>query len=584
MCNVGGAPRARLCNMEKILKIKKIFLIISITLITLFSYSNIFARNVIDNIEMDVLIHDNGSATITQRWTGRFDEGTEVYLPIEDKSLIIRNLKVSKDGREYLEVDKWNVDWNFETKKWRYGINYTNKGYEICFGISQYGNSSYTFSYDIDPLVKSYLDADGFNFQFVNPGMGTVPTDVNIRIRVDDNKMLTENNARIWAFGYDGMISFTKEGYVVAFSNNKLNSDNYVNITLEIFKGLISPNININSTFDEVVLSRALEGSTYEETLSEAKKGPSLFEIIFALIFGLTFISFIMTIVAKIKRVSELKKYYKDCNYFRDTPNGGNIMMTNSLYSDFDIWKNKETNVIGAIIMKMINDKNLIPLQEKSYGLFGREKISTSLQVGEAPSNPDIKELYDIIVKAAGADNILQENELKKYAERNYEVLFNYLDSLSSKGHTALHQENGYARVYGNNLKDLSDVGKKELSEVYGLRKFLDEFTLINERGIMEGIIWEDLLVYATLFGIAKKVLSELKKVYPDKLVEIENYSYNYYISDIYFRSLYYNTLNAKRAADVSKMAQMAAEGFGGMASSSGGGGFSGGGSGGGTR
>ena len=129
----------------------------------------------------------------------------------------------------------------------------------------------------------------------------------------------------------------------------------------------------------------------------------------------------------------------------------------------------------------------------------------------------------------------------------------------------------------------MSDAGKKELNEVYGLRKFLDEFTLINERGISEGVIWENLIVYATLFGIAKKVLSELKDIYPDRLVQIEKLTNTYYISDLYFRTLYRSTLDSRRARAL-KAASMAARGFGGMASMSGGGGFSGGGSGGGTR
>ena len=62
----------------------------------------------------------------------------------------------------------------------------------------------------------------------------------------------------------------------------------------------------------------------------------------------------------------------------------------------------------------MINDKNLEPIQEKSYGFFGNEKINTSLKVGPAPNEPIMKDLYDMIIVAAGDDGVLQENELKK--------------------------------------------------------------------------------------------------------------------------------------------------------------------------
>ena len=564
-------------------KVKRLFFIISTLLITIFVCLPVQAKNHVDNIDIDVDIHDNGSATITQRWVGTFDEGTEIYLPIEDKKLIVKNLKVWKGNREYLSADGWNVDWSFESKKWRSGINYTDKGLELCFGISEYGYNIYTFSYDIDPLVRSYNDADGFNFQFVNPNMSTFPSDVSLRIKVDDGKKLNTDTARIWGFGFNGVAAFSEEGYAVAYSTSQLNAGNYVNITLEIFKGLLAPNVRVKDTFENAILNVALENSSYAETLKR-NRGLTSTHIMLMGILGFALIGIIASIVSKVKRKAVLKEFYRNVNYFRDNPNGRNLVMTHILYKDFDIWKNKETNVIGAIIMKLINNGNLEPLQEKSYGLFGREKINTSLKVGREPEDPLLRELYDIIIRAAGNDGVLQENELKKYAQNNYEALSDYIKSLDTKGRNALNQEGCYNRVGGKRLNDLNEKGIEELSEVYGLRKFLDEFTLINERGVMEGIIWEDLMVYATLFGIAKKVLSELKEVYPERLVEIEKIADTYYVSDIYFRNLYYSTYNARRAAEIAKAASIAAEGLGGVASLSGGGGFSGGGSGGGTR
>lgn len=570
--------------INSIKKINKLaFFAMTILLISVFACLPSYAKNHVDTIDMDVSIHQNGSATITQRWVGTFDEGTEIYLPIEDKNLNVKNLKVWKGGREYLEANGWNVDWSFESKKWRCGINRTSKGVELCFGISEYGESIYTFSYDIDPLVKSYIDADGFNFQFVNPNMGTFPSDVNLRIKVEDDKKLSTDNARIWGFGFNGMTSFSEEGYAVAFSTSPLSGRNYMNITLEIFKGLITPNVEVKDTFENAILNVALEDSSYAEYL-EQDRGLTSTHIMLIGILGIFLASTIIAIVSKVKRKSILKAFYKYGNYFRDNPNGGNLVMTHILYKDFDIWKNKETNVIGAIIMKLINNGNLEPLQEKSYGFFGNEKVSTSLKVGKEPKDSLLRELYDIIIKAAGEDGILQENELKRYAQDNYEVLIDYMKSLDTRGRNELNQESCYNKVGGNKLNDLNEKGQKELAEVYGLRKFLDEFTLINERGVTEGVIWEDLMVYATLFGIAKKVLSELKKVYPDKLVEIEKISHTYYVSDIYFRNLYYSTYNARRAAEIARAATIAAKGLGGAASLGGGGGFSGGGSGGGTR
>ena len=135
--------------------------------------------------------------------------------------------------------------------------------------------------------------------------------------------------------------------------------------------------------------------------------------------------------------------------------------------------------------------------------------------------------------------------------------------------------------LLAKNLNDLTDVGQKELSEVYGMRKFLDEFTLVSEKEIIEVKIWENLLIYATLFGLAKKVLKDLEKLYPDKIVEIEKVSNTVNISNTYYRALYLSSINGRKAVEA---ARRAASGFGGHVSVGGGGGFSGGGHGGGSR
>ena len=565
---------------KKMKLIKKNRIILLTTLLLFLTCFKTFSRNVVDNITIDVDIHDNGSATITQRWSGNFDEGTEIYIPIEDKNLYVKNLKVWLNSEEYINTDGWDVNWSFNQKKLRAGINKTNKGVELCFGITNYGANTYTFTYDIDPLVKSYKESDGFNFQFVNQGMSIFPTNVILRIRLDDGKMLSSENARVWAFGYNGNVQFTDDGYIAAYSYEPLRGKNYMNITLEMYKGLLLPNVSVDNTFKSAILDVALENSSYEKTLNSSFMEGLFYKFIFFTVF----LIIILNIISKIKRKIELKKFYKNCEYYRDNPNDNDILMTNTLYNDFDIWHNKKTNIIGAMIMKMINDGNLKPVKETNYGLFGLEKVSTSLKVGTEPQDMYLKELYDIIIKAAGDDGVLQENEMKKYATRNYEVLNDYLNSLNAKGHSIISKKDCYNKVYGTNLKDLTDIGKGQLSQVYGLRKFLYEFTLISERSITEGVIWENLIVYATLFGIADKVLNELKRLYPDKIVEIEEYSNTYYISNLYYRSLYYNTLGAKRAAMAKAAAIDAAKGLGGLSSMTGGAGFSGGGSGGGTR
>ena len=111
-----------------------------------------------------------------------------------------------------------------------------------------------------------------------------------------------------------------------------------------------------------------------------------------------------------------------------------------------------------------------------------------------------------------------------------------------------------------------------------GLKKFLEEFSLINTREAIEVTMWEEYLMYAQIFGIADKVAKQFKKMYPDVIAD---YSYD---SVIFVNHIAYVGMNSARSA--SNSASSSGSGGGGGFSSGGGGGgsFGGGGGGGGFR
>lgn len=542
------------------------------------SVTAIFANNV-SQMDIDVLVHDDGSSTITQKWIGTFTDSTENFIPISDKSINISNFSVSMDEHEFEFLPNWDINASFNEKSYKCGINQTSSGIELCFGISNYGNNTYTFRYDVEPLVKSYTDYDGFNFKFVNDNMSIFPSDVNLRIRIENGTALTADNALIWGFGGDFDV-YVQNNEAIAYTSSKLRGNNSMIIMMRFNKGIITPIIKINNTFDKSLKNKAFVGSEYEKT--------NRFSLLSYLMMIGSFIMFlfivIIPIVNSIKRKNELKNFYNEVNYYRDIPNNGNMALSYVLYSDFDIWKNKESNIIGALILQMIHDKNLEPIKETSVGFFGMEKINTSLKIVSEPIEGATKRLFDIIIMAAGEDGILQEKELKIFATKNFKVLNDLYDLIKEDGHTTLNKMDGYNKILGNKLKDLSDIGKKELAEVYGLRKYLEDFTLVKEREVEEVHIWENLLIYATLFGNAKKVLTTLRELYPENIETITNIENSVYISNVYYRTLYYSSMNGRNAMMAARAAKMAASGLGGHASFGGGGGFSGGGSGGGSR
>ena len=127
----------------------------------------------------------------------------------------------------------------------------------------------------------------------------------------------------------------------------------------------------------------------------------------------------------------------------------------------------------------------------------------------------------------------------------------------------------------------IKDVNKdmENVRKVYGLQKFLKDFTLANERHVQEVALWKEYLVWAELFGISKQVRKDMMKINPEYL-KFDNF-YHSMLNENVVRDITLATMiGTSRATSSSR-----SSGGGGFASRGGGGGhFSGGGGGGGVR
>ena len=548
-------------------------LLIAVPLVLMLCSVTVFASNNVSEIDIDVTVRDDGSAYVVQNWRGTFNEGTENYIPINTDDTSVTDFKVSDINGVYNFVEDWDVDLSFDEKARKCGINETYDGIELCFGISEYGENRYAIEYVVEDFIKSYEDYDGTNFMFVNPDMSTFPTDGHISIVLENGTEFNDDNAGIWGFGYDGYVEFLN-GKVNAYTTSALSGENSMIVMLRLNKGIIFPKTQIEDSF-ETVKDKAFHGSDYGyDTYPEEEA--TLFETILGFIVMFGFWAVVIWIFSFIlKRKKAIKKFNKECGYFRDVPNDGKIEVSHYLAQNFDVAGEKSL-IIGALILSMINKGAIEPEKEESVGLFGKVKESINLRLLKEPDTAPELILYNLLLLSAGDDGILQEKELEKYSYKNPEKINEVIERVKNVGEQEFINLGGFTSGAGNCIKDLSDKGREELSEVIGLKKYLNEFTLIAEREITETVIWKEYMVYATLFGIADKVLEQFKKVYPEKIPEIETYNRNVIIAHSYYRSMYYQSQRAMQARRTS--------GGGGRASFGGGGGFSGGGRGGGSR
>ncbi|MBQ3413764.1 MAG: DUF2207 domain-containing protein [Clostridia bacterium] len=80
-----------------------------------------------------------------------------------------------------------------------------------------------------------------------------------------------------------------------------------------------------------------------------------------------------------------------------------------------------------------------------------------------------------------------------------------------------------------NKVNVFTQIGIDKANEWNGLKKFMEEFSLLDKREVPEIVIWEKYLVYATAFGIADKVIKQLKIVYPN-IEDINNFHTGVYM------------------------------------------------------
>lgn len=152
--------------------------------------------------------------------------------------------------------------------------------------------------------------------------------------------------------------------------------------------------------------------------------------------------------------------------------------------------KKLKNGIIGAFLLKWSNDDN-ITITDK-----GNKVFNIDLKDGAFKKTEVEQELYDMLKIAAGSNNIIDNKELKVWSRTHKEVL-----------------ETWHKKLLFNAFNENQ---KQEAEALLGLKKFLLDYSLIDERRHIEVKIWEHYLIYAQLLGISDEVNKQFSKIYPD--------------------------------------------------------------------
>ena len=578
---------------------KRIALSLLLLLATLPAFEAL--ASTVKQLDVWVVLHRDGSASIEERWLidlDHEDAKTEWYVAHRGLGdMRIENLTVEGyvPGHEELTnfetLSYWDVDASREAKTGKCGL--ANGGQEVCWGFGDWGEHQYIVRYELTNLVKSYDTSDGFNHCFVD--MSCRVEDVVVTIEAEEPIALSAENTRRWSFGCQGTIEFDGNAIVMTPSET-LSKGKRVIVMLEMDKGMFAPASEASEPWADRK-QRALEGNDYENNKDDEESGfwETVLEVLVVIVGGIfyLFVSFIGKIILAlgwlllyplwwIVSLSPLRTWLRrkklgieKGRYCRDVSKDWTLAKNKMVMDDLAyISGMSNERIIGALLLRLMARGDLTIVREtykkKEHDMLKIIKPVNSIDKETKGDDRLCLHALKLLTLAAGDDLILQPDEFKKWCKvkKNHTDIKNFLKLLDAKSDKAYI--------------------KQHAADLYGLKAFLNDFSLLNEHSMMEVKLWDDYMVYAEFFGLADKVRAEMGKICPEylkmsqlgKSLEVaQDTNIVYVFSD----SIYTSASHAiERAASRSVSASDFSSGFSSYSSSGGGGGFSGGGGGGG--
>lgn len=569
---------------------KKLLSIATVILVAIFCITPISAADThISSITIDCTINDDGSAVFTEVWDMHVYRGTEVYKTFKNmyqKKLTL--LSVSESGHQYTNIGNWNTNANKADKANKSGIHTISGGYELCFGIGEYGHKVYTMKYSISNFINQYKDYQGINYAF----MGNMSLDVyKVTVDIHASTSINNKNSKIWGYGYEGRCDYLDNGHIHMTTIGKISK---VQLLARLDEGhYTQTDITYKYKEFEQVSDEAKKGSSYDK-----KDNDSFLNYIYLALI-LPIIALLISIISKFGFFSSIKvkEVFTDgstfdernVHPFRDLPTKDLFYFYYLADMAGLINDSNKSGILSAYLLKWIRNGYVHFEKGEKEGFIFKHDTYTIDFTKNFPTDDNLENtLKNYFIQASGSNHILETKEFEKWAKDNYTKVHSFFSRIISETKDRLRtnhllkvtrskEKKGIRKInYTNYIYDM--YVKEDLEHVYGLYLFLIDENNMKEKETIEVHLWDEYLMFAAILGIADRVQDQLKIVCP----EYEQMNYDYYQSSIISRAFIYNAVMSSDRAYRTANSSSASSGGGGFSSfGGGGGGFSGGGGGG---
>lgn len=579
----------------------------------------------LNHLEFNAKINSDGSMNVTEIWN----------IDIEDTNTLFKTIKTDKTKYSSItnvqvtdmtnginrKLNKINQYMYHVTKDSYYGLINSDKDFEIAWGVGledKEATKKYKIEYTVKDVITKYHDYAELYWQFVGQDFEISANKVTGTI-ILPGSVDSKDEIKVWGHTKDlnGTI-YATDVNKIEFEVNKARSGRYIEVRTLFPSNLIGTTQRIKNTN---ILEKAIQEETkWADEANRKRELQAKTQNTMLAIVGIASVIIAIIYIGKVNKYRKILKSlnsYKPTNkleYYRDLPDekatpGEAVFLLKGLYSDFTIDFGK---IFSATILNLTL-KQYISLSVDS-NLKGKKAIKiTDLKKETVDLKTDEKEMLEFLKKAMKSKEEITMKELEAYIkahpsaieklipkvhknvktnlitnqyfdEENYNEYNNYLGKfvLYLVGAICLFFLLPLAIVFminavycykiKNRINVLTQDGLDQKEMWKGLKKYMEDFSLLKEREVPELVIWEKYLVYATAFGISEKVLKQLKIVYPtiDQTDMLNTSAYMYFMYHSNFNTDFSSAITSSIASATYSSGSGSGGGF------SGGGGFGG--------
>lgn len=607
--------------MNRFLKIMTFCLILLV-----FIVPSVYAGTAeVDKISVDATVNTNGDMYIKETIKWRIEDDLNgVYRDVVingdnelNSATDIQVLGVTVNEKQY----SYSSETLANGSEGKYNVNKDSNGVQIKIFSPSYNESKTTeITYVLKNVAVKYNDVSEVYWNFIGDGWDYGIDDVDITIHIP------EGSSMLKIFGHGPLegISEIVNGSTIKLTVSKLRPNEQVDARVLMDSNLIEPAKVVEQDALNEILEKEKDLALEANNKRQRAKN-SLFVSIILCILSVT-----IPVILYINFKRKLPKIKFDGKYYRELPEDyGPCVMSRLIYNGSGPWDMLAT-LLDLVRKKYVKietiyrngdktkkpkDYNLILINKDLGQLSSVEKHYIQKLIFKDTDEISIKELnkknnksYEIQKKAheefkkwneiiedkSKLDGVIKQKSkgaiminiicclcyLMTFGAIALGTAYNYTDIIALGVITSIISfiELTLVVSFVENLSVKTEKGLEHEKMWKAFKKFLLDFSKLNEKGYESLVLWEHYLVYATSLGIASQVIKQLKILYPTEFND-EKMMEQYTMFSVISSNSYDNAFSSFQETFVSASSSA----FSSASSSDGsGGGFSGGSGGGG--